>query len=75
MSLESDIKYLGNLESFARYLRDVNQQRENAISSLDEANTNEDLHKVRGQILAYSDILNQSNWAQLQVRWREHLSK
>jgi hypothetical protein len=56
MNLNDAVKALANHESFAVYLQNVKQMREQAIADMHNVNTDA-LQQISGRILAYNDIL------------------
>jgi len=59
MNLNDAVKALANHESFAVYLQNVKQMREQTIADMHNVNT-ETLQQISGRILAYNDILSMS---------------
>ena len=72
MSLEKDIEALSNYEHFARFIKVVEQLREECIADLHEAST-EALQQLSGRILSYDQILQMVNWKKLQKRYKDFL--
>jgi len=68
MTLEEAIQALEHHESFGTFILNIHQLREECISELSKANY-EDLHQVSGKILAYDQILQLSNYEEIQRRF------
>ena len=68
MTLEEAIQTLEHHESFATFILNIHQLREEAIAELHKANY-EDLHQVSGKILAYDQILQLTNFEDLKRRF------
>ena len=72
MSLEKDIEALSNYEHFARFIKVVEQLREECIADLHETST-EALQQLSGRILSYDQILQIVDWKKLQKRHKDFL--
>tara|TARA_R110002051_G_scaffold7078_3_gene33339 strand:+ start:2959 stop:3177 length:219 start_codon:yes stop_codon:yes gene_type:complete len=72
VSLEKDIEALSNYEHFARFIKVVEQLREECIADLHETST-EALQQLSGRILSYDQILQIVDWKKLQKRHKDFL--
>jgi len=72
MSIQDDIKALHNHETFARFIGMIYALREETISEMHEAPT-EQLQQLSGRIITYDQILQMSGWEELRTRHRESL--
>jgi len=70
--MEDDIKTLGNHEAFARFIQSIEAAREEAISDIGGASS-EQIQQLSGRIIAYDDILKMVNWEALRMRHQESL--
>ena len=61
MNLQDDLNTLRTHDSFIRYLRVINELREETISELHEASTDK-IQQLSGRILSYDQILHLSNF-------------
>tara|TARA_R100001224_G_scaffold91246_1_gene60512 strand:+ start:6169 stop:6378 length:210 start_codon:yes stop_codon:yes gene_type:complete len=68
MTLEEAVQTLEHHESFATFITNIHQLREESIAELHKANY-EDLNQVSGKILAYDQILQLSNFENIQRRF------
>ena len=64
MQIQDDIKTLHNYEAFARFIKMVHELREETISELHEA-TSDNIQQVSGRIITYDQILQLVNWSEL----------
>ena len=71
MTYEEDIKALHQHESFARFVETIYTLREEAISNLHKAQT-EEMQQISGMILCYDQLLQMSYWNGLQL---SHLAR
>lgn len=72
MSVQDDIRALHNHETFARFIGMIHALREETISEMHEANT-EQLQQLSGRIITYDQILQMADWESLRSRHRESL--
>jgi len=72
MTLEEDLKALGQHEHFARFLNTISDLREESIEDLHKA-SNEEIQQISGRILTYDQILQMCDWRNLQVRYADRL--
>ena len=54
--MQKDLLFLSNFKPFGELLKQIQEMREDAISSLLEANT-EHIQQISGQIIAFDSIL------------------
>ena len=64
MNLQDDLNTLRTHDSFVRYLRVINELREETISELHEASTDK-IQQLSGRILSYDQILHLSNFTEV----------
>jgi hypothetical protein len=64
MNLQDDLNTLRTHDSFIRYLRVINELREETISELHEASTDK-IQQLSGRILSYDQILHLSNFTEV----------
>jgi len=64
MNLQDDLNTLRTHNSFIRYLRVINELREETISELHEASTDK-IQQLSGRILSYDQILHLSNFTEV----------
>ena len=72
MTYEEDIKTIHQHESFARFVETIYTLREEAISNLHKAQT-EEMQQISGMILCYDQILQMTDWNGLQLKHMERL--
>ena len=72
MNIQDDIKTLHNYEAFARFVKLIQELREEAISELHEAPTDR-MQQISGRIITYDQVLQIADWPVLQDRFREQL--
>lgn len=72
MSLEKDIESLSNYEHFARFIKVIEQLREECIADMHEASTDQ-LQQIAGRILSYDQLLQMVDWKNLQKRHKDFL--
>jgi len=70
MSIQDDVKALQNHETFARFIKMIHELREETISELHEAGTDQ-LQQISGRIITYDQILQMADWPLVQSRFRE----
>ena len=70
MTIQEDIKMLQNYEQFARFISMIHELREEAISEMHEAPT-EQLQQLSGRIVTYDQILQMSDFGLLRQRFRD----
>lgn len=68
IDLESSIQALSHHESFAYFMFTIKSMREQAISEMSGAST-EQIQQISGNILAYDEILEMVNIDDLQRRF------
>ena len=71
-NLEKDIEVLSNYEHFARFIKVIEQLREECIADMHDAST-ETLQQLSGRILSYDQILQMVDWKNLQKRHKDFL--
>tara|TARA_R100000654_G_scaffold16792_1_gene35191 strand:+ start:5204 stop:5422 length:219 start_codon:yes stop_codon:yes gene_type:complete len=71
MQIQDDIKTLHNYEAFARFINMVHELREETITELHEA-TSDNIQQVSGRIITYDQILQLVNWQELS---KKHLDR
>ena len=71
-NLDQDIEALSNYEHFARFINVVEQLREECISDMHEASTDQ-LQQIAGRILSYDQLLQMVDWKNLQKRHKDFL--
>ena len=64
MQIQDDIKTLHNYEACARFIEMVHELREETITELHEA-TSDNIQQVSGRIITYDQILQLVNWSEL----------
>jgi hypothetical protein len=72
VSLEKDIEVLSNYEHFARFIKVIEQLREECIADMHEASTDQ-LQQIAGRILSYDQLLQMVDWKKLQKRHKDFL--
>jgi hypothetical protein len=72
VSLEKDIEALSNHEHFARFIKVIEQLREECIADMHEASTDQ-LQQIAGRILSYDQLLQMVDWKNLQKRHKDFL--
>jgi hypothetical protein len=72
MSLEKDIEALSNYEHFARFIKVIEQLREECIADMHEASTDQ-LQQIAGRILSYDQLLQMVDWNKIQKRHKDFL--
>tara|TARA_R100001244_G_scaffold126540_1_gene96914 strand:- start:3646 stop:3864 length:219 start_codon:yes stop_codon:yes gene_type:complete len=72
VSLEKDIESLSNYEHFARFIKVIEQLREECIADMHEASTDQ-LQQIAGRILSYDQLLQMVDWKNLQKRHKDFL--
>jgi hypothetical protein len=70
MTIQEDIKMLQNYEQFARFINMIHELREETISEMHEAQT-EQLQQLSGRIVTYDQILQMSDFGLLRQRFRD----
>jgi hypothetical protein len=70
MNIQDDIKVLQNYEQFARFINMIHDLREETISEMHEAPTDQ-LQQLSGRIITYDQILQMADFKFLQARFRE----
>jgi hypothetical protein len=70
MTIQEDIKMLQNYEQFARFINMIHELREETISEMHEAPT-EQLQQLSGRIVTYDQILQMSDFGLLRQRFRD----
>lgn len=70
MNIQDDIKMLQNHEQFARFIKMIHELREETISEMHEAPT-EQLQQLSGRVITYDQVLQMADWQFLNVRFRE----
>jgi hypothetical protein len=73
MKLEEDVKALSNHETFARFVEIIHTLREETISEMHKASTDE-LQQLSGRVITYDQILQMANWPLLKVRHQQSLN-
>ena len=68
ISLEESLQALEHHETFAVFINNIHQLREEAITELHKANY-DNLHQISGMILAYDHILQIANYEYLKIRF------
>ena len=71
MQIQDGIKTLHNYEAFARFINMVHELREETITELHEA-TSDNIQQVSGRIITYDQILQLVNWQELS---KKHLDR
>lgn len=61
MNIQDDLNTLRTHDAFVRYLRVINELREETISELHDASTDK-IQQLSGRILSYDQILQMSNF-------------
>lgn len=61
MNLQDDLNTLRTHDAFVRYLRVINELREETISELHDASTDK-IQQLSGRILSYDQILQMSSF-------------
>jgi hypothetical protein len=72
MPNDNDVVVLSKYEHFARFIKDIKDRRESSISRLRSASP-EEVMQISGEILAYDDILQDSDYDNLLKKWSEHV--
>jgi hypothetical protein len=72
MSLDKDIEALSNYEHFARFIKVIEQLREECIADMHEASTDQ-LQQIAGRILSYDQLLQMVDWNKIQKRHKDFL--
>ncbi len=72
MNIQDDIKMLQNYEQFARFIKMIHELREETISEMHEAST-EQLQQLSGRVITYDQVLQMADWQFLNARFRESL--
>jgi hypothetical protein len=72
VSLEKDIEALSNYEHFARFIKVIEQLREECIADMHEASTDQ-LQQIAGRILSYDQLLQMVDWNKIQKRHKDFL--
>jgi hypothetical protein len=72
VSIEKDIKALHNYEHFARFISVINDLREQSIGELSDATT-DNIQQISGRIIAFDDMLQLSDWKNLEKRYKDFL--
>lgn len=70
--MDENIKVLSKYEHFARFIKDVKDRRESSISRLRSASP-EEVMQISGEILAYDDILQDSDSENLLKKWSQYV--
>ena len=70
--MDENIKVLSKYEHFARFIKDVKDRRESSISRLRSASP-EEVMQISGEILAYDDILQDSDSENLLKKWSKYV--
>jgi|TARA_R100001509_G_scaffold92212_1_gene53278 hypothetical protein len=70
MNIQDDIKMLQNYEQFARFIKMIHELREETISEMHEAST-EQLQQLSGRVITYDQVLQMADWQFLNARFRE----
>lgn len=65
MTLDEATKALSMHESFARFVKEVSELREENIRAMFEADTNQ-IQQISGMVLAYDQLLSMADWPKLQ---------
>tara|TARA_R100001129_G_scaffold39196_1_gene26338 strand:- start:4200 stop:4418 length:219 start_codon:yes stop_codon:yes gene_type:complete len=68
----NDIVFLSKHEHFARFIKDIKDRRESSISRLRSASP-EEVMQISGEILAYDDILQDSDYENLLKKWSQYV--
>ncbi len=63
---------LQNYEQFARFIKMIHELREETISEMHEAST-EQLQQLSGRVITYDQVLQMADWQFLNARFRESL--
>ena len=71
MNIQDDIKTLYNYEAFARFIKMVDELREESIEELHEA-TSDNIQQISGRIITYDQLLQLVNWEELRNRHSEN---
>ena len=61
---------LQNYEQFARFIKMIHELREEIISEMHEAST-EQLQQLSGRVITYDQVLQMADWQSLNARFRE----
>ncbi len=61
---------LQNYEQFARFIKMIHELREETISEMHEAST-EQLQQLSGRVITYDQVLQMADWQFLNARFRE----
>jgi hypothetical protein len=72
MNIQDDINSLHSYESFARFIKMIHELREETISEMHEASS-ENIQQVSGRIITYDQILQISGWDKLQLKHSERM--
>lgn len=72
MNIEEDIKTLSHYEHFARFIQLINTFREECIADMHEADTDR-LQQLSGRIITYDQILQMTDWQNLQKKFSSTL--
>lgn len=70
MNMQENIDTLSRYEHFFSFLRVIHDMREDRISDLAHADSDE-IQKIAGCIEAYQSILNLANYDELKERFRD----
>ena len=68
MNIEEDLKMLSHHENFARFIQLINFFREECIVDMHESDTDK-LQQLSGRIIAYDQIIQMSDWNNLQKKF------
>ena len=72
MNIQEDLQALHNHETFARFIKTINDLREETISEMHEASS-DTIQQVSGRIITYDQILQFVNWEALKKRHSDQL--
>jgi hypothetical protein len=68
MNIEDDLNILSHYEHFARFIKLINDLREECIADMHEADV-EKLQQISGQIITYDQILQMTDWQGIQKKF------
>lgn len=72
ISIQEDIKALQSYESFARFINLIHSLREETISELHEA-PSDNMQQISGRIISYDQILQMCDWEKLQSNFKDRM--
>lgn len=67
MNIEDDLNTLSHYEHFARFIKLINDLREECIADMHEADVS--FNKFPGQIITYDQILQMTDWQGIQKKF------